>query len=390
MKTSVSGLLLASVLAAAIQAQEEQKPAAPQESTKESQATVKELIQKLGDSDYQARRDAESGLRARGKDVLDALKQAAESHTDEEVRWRARRLARQIEQGDAAGGLRRRAERERAVEPQIELQTEPMLRWGAPQDLDQMFNQMFERMERQFGIDIPRQRFFHNDFFRDLERQFDDVQKQGKGQAMEMKIGPGGVKVQVQERGQDGKVETKTYEAPDIKAFREKYPDVARRFLDGNSMRFDFGTPRFRTWTVPEQQPRVLWPQDLDRAPDQADQVPPANERLGVTIEDVGDELREYLQLDEGVGLRVTDVAEDSLAQKLGVQRGDVVTKIADKAIHDRGDVREALRAIPAGKKVEVVVYRKGSPLTLSAEKPGEAKPSDQPKELKKKKAEIR
>ena len=403
MNTRISSLLVAALLMAGASAQEEQKaPATKKESAQSGQVPVKDLIQRLGDSDYQVRRKAESDLRARGKEALQDLKQAAESSTDEEVRWRARRIVRQLEEGGEAGTLRKRAEQANPDLPAPQGAIPRLRVRNLPQggDLDDVFNQMFERMERQFGIDIPRQRFFHDDFFKDLERQMEDVTRHGgngQGQSMQMNIVPDGVKVRVEEKGADGKTETKTYEAPDMDAFRSKYPDVAKRYFDGNNgLHMQFGVPHLRLWqgnpmlTPVEPVEPDIADQPLD--PKSFDAIPPG-ERLGVTIEPIDDQLRSDLGLEDGQGMRVHEVLTGSLADKLGIKQGDIVTKVAGKPIHETTDVREALRTVPGGTKVLVEVQRKGKPMTLEAEK-AETKtdaPAESKKELKKKKKpEIR
>ena len=404
MNTRIPSCLLAALLAASVSAQEEHKaPSTKKDATQEAAPVpIKDLILRLGDGDYQVRRKAEADLRARGKDALSELKQAAEGNSDEEIRWRARRIVRQVEEGGESGTLRKRVER--PIPDQELTPPRPQLRtWSFPQaggqDLDDVFNQMFERMEKQFGIDIPRQRFFHDEFFKDLERQMDDASRHGgsaQGQSMQMNIGPDGVKVRVEEKGADGKTETKSYEAPDMDTFRSKYPDIAKRYFDGNNgFRMQLGVPRFRLWPGNPMTPvEPVEPELMDQQLDESQfQAIPAGERLGVTIEPIDEALRGDLGLEDGQGMRVQGVLPGSLADRLGIKKGDILTKVAGKAVHETGDVRDALRGVAGGGKVSAEVHRKGKPVTLEAEKAGEAAKgdADAKKELKKKKKpEIR
>ena len=119
----------------------------------------------------------------------------------------------------------------------------------------------------------------------------------------------------------------------------------------------------------------------------------PSGERLGVTIEPIDEQLRDDLGLEDSQGMRVRDVLDGSLAEKLGIKSGDILTTVAGKPIHEAGEVREILRGVSAGSKVTAEVRRKGKPLTLEAEKSAEHKkdaPAESRKELKKRKPEIR
>lgn len=420
MNTKLSALLLSALCAAALPAQQESKttpkasPEAAKDAKPESQGSDESLIQQLGDADYQVRKRAEDALRKRGQSALGALSEAAKSHADEEVRWRSRRLAKQIEGGES-GGLRKRADAgpdtsagQDAGQPQRLRIVRPFDQGGVdPMQLDKSFNQMFERMEREFGIDIPRQRFFQNDFFKDLERQMEQLHQGGgtggAGHSMQMSVGPDGVKVKVEEKGADGKAETKTYEAPSLEEFRSKYPDIAKQYLDGGGMRVD--APRWRVFSHgnPGMQNLQIVPFGSDPldVPEPKLGVPeevPAGERLGVYVEPIGDELREHLGLSDNQGLRVKETMVDSLGARLGLEAGDIVLEIGKTRICGVEDVRAALRDTPASSKVEVKVVRKGKELTLSAEKPASTKPETAPsqdsgKELRKKgkkKTEIR
>lgn len=351
--------------------------------TESSAPAVRELIEQLGDRSYQNRRAAESALRARGTEALDALREAAKDDADPEVQWRARRLVRQIEGGE---------ERQGTLQPRGEPRTEeggtsphpssPWMRMRPFQlqgggDLEQVFGDLFEQLERDFGVDVPRGRFFHDDFFRNLQQQMDDMQQGGAmqlpgGQAFSMRMDQDGVRLEITEKGQDGKSETKVYEAPDMQAFRDKYPEIAQRYLrDGGVRVFGFegmplrGMPGFggRFQVAP------LAPRGMAPLPGTAG-VGDDGERLGVLVDDVPEAVREFLNLDQGQGLRVVEVTEGSLAETLGVQSGDVLLEVAGRAIATPLDVREGLESVEAGDKLTVKINRRGAETTLETAKP--------------------
>lgn len=360
--------------------------------------STRSLIENLGDDRYRTRQTAEEALGEMGRSALEALREAVENHDDEEVRWRARRLIQRIEAGRAV--LRER------ITPQNEIPRDPLRAWLRPgvtgsTDLDELVERLFGQLEREFGMDIPRQRFFADDFFKDLEEQMGAVRRRledrsrgqifGPGwnfdsssQGVSVQIGPDGVKLEIQQKNEDGETETETYEAPDMETFREKYPEIADQYMSGGgSFRSFFSPGGTRVFGI---DPGALqWvdtgraaprpaapglrlrrrgnaPEELELMPETAIELvppPPDGQRLGVMVR----------TLDEGLGLLVDEVEADSLAQDLGVLAGDIVTHIGGVEIRGVDNVREALGAIEAGETVEVVVIREGETVELQATK---------------------
>lgn len=381
MKSELQILLMSSALglAAVVPAQSGggQEPGAvpPKVADQDAAPAAKPWIAKLGSESYRERLDAERKLRELGAAAVPALRDAAEHAEDSEVQWRARRLLRQIERG-SAGGLVDRARAEQQ-EP------EPSDR-GAPgglprQRMDAMreqFDRLFEHFERDFGVDIPRARFFDDEFFRDLQEQL--RQGGGTSQGMTVQIGPDGVRVEVQEKDKDGKVETKVYEAPDLDTFQKQYPDVLRQNGLGLGLS-PFGRPfagDLRGFVGPLQRgfdddknlltPRIM---PFGRQAQVPQAEPAVGRRLGVYVQEIPAGVREYLELPEGTGLMVGSVQADSLAAALGLQPNDIVLRIGDRTIGSPADVQTALGAIAKGDKVEVEYVRKGRHEHASATK---------------------
>lgn len=364
----LSVLLLAGVVALPAGAQEtgsegtEQRPQGTEKGTEE--ADVQALIQELGNDSYKVRLQAEKKLRAMGEKAADALKTAAEDSEDPEVQWRAKRLLRQIEGGEE-GGLRRRPDR--TDRPRTWNLGRPRL--GLP-DLDETFDRLFRDLERNFGMDIPRRRFFQDDFFQDLEQQMQDLRERmqqglqglpdAESRSMSMQMGPDGVRVEVKTKNEDGEVETKVYEAPDLETFRQKYPGVLENQGLGG-FHFQFGRPGDRLLPRGFLAPPQVTPPDVPVPLPLA--APPEGKRLGVLVRD-----------EEGEGLFVEEVQEGTLAERLGIEAGDVVVKIGETAIRGVGDVQDALGGIEAGETVRVEVDRDGETVVLEAEKKVSAK----------------
>jgi hypothetical protein len=382
-----------------------------------STATAEEVdgwIRKLGDASYRNRKAAEASLARIGKAALPALEKAAESHDDNEVRWRARRLTQQIQQADAPSAVTQPPRRLQPFRPQ---QPTPPGQGGQGgqgrpggqsgqfgPDLDDVFDRVFERLERDFQIDVPRRSFFGDSFFQDLQRQMDEMRQQmggssgamqGSGESMSMQMGPDGVRVEVRKRGTDGKEDVKVYEAPDLETLRAQNPEIGRVLGGVQVFRFPQMDPGaggfFRV--QPGTQPRVLrdWmrnrggqPQGQIDTPVTPDVAPDTKDRLGVTVRDaISDDLREFLGLESGVGLMVEDVIDGTLAQRLGLVRGDVVVEVAGRKVGTSEDVRAAVQSVGSGEKVVVSINRKGKSMQVSAVKSEAAKDEAQEDEPK-------
>jgi serine protease Do len=90
--------------------------------------------------------------------------------------------------------------------------------------------------------------------------------------------------------------------------------------------------------------------------------------RLGVRLFDLGDQLAAYFKVQEKGGALVTEVEEDSPAAKAGIQAGDVIVSIDERAVEDAGDVQQELRRHEEAGPVSVGVVRDGRTQTFTAE----------------------
>ncbi|WP_242468874.1 DegQ family serine endoprotease [Rhodovibrio salinarum] len=89
---------------------------------------------------------------------------------------------------------------------------------------------------------------------------------------------------------------------------------------------------------------------------------------LGVRIQSVTEELAEGLRLDHPRGALVASVSEGGPAENAGIRQGDVILRFDGK---DVGDMRELPRMVAEtriGKKVDVVVWRKGERETVEVD----------------------
>ncbi|MBN2284265.1 MAG: DegQ family serine endoprotease [Deltaproteobacteria bacterium] len=82
---------------------------------------------------------------------------------------------------------------------------------------------------------------------------------------------------------------------------------------------------------------------------------------LGVGIQDLTRELREYYGTGDRNGVLITEVFEDSPAEKGGVKAEDIITSIDGKTVSSAKELSRTVAALPVEKKVDVTVLRDGA-----------------------------
>jgi serine protease Do len=88
---------------------------------------------------------------------------------------------------------------------------------------------------------------------------------------------------------------------------------------------------------------------------------------LGVSIQDVDQELSQTMKLPTARGVLIADVQAGSPASKAGLQRGDVVEKVQGRDVSTTGEFRNAIAAAGAGRKVDIELFRDGQLKTIPA-----------------------
>ncbi|MGN6662539.1 MAG: PDZ domain-containing protein, partial [Achromobacter mucicolens] len=82
--------------------------------------------------------------------------------------------------------------------------------------------------------------------------------------------------------------------------------------------------------------------------------------RLGVTVQEVNQDLADSFKLDSPSGALVSSVEKGSAADKAGLQPGDVVRKIDGKTIVSSGDLASTITMAAPGEKIKLDVWRNG------------------------------
>ena len=82
--------------------------------------------------------------------------------------------------------------------------------------------------------------------------------------------------------------------------------------------------------------------------------------RIGVAIQDLNDQLGEYFGVQDGKGVLITEVFEDSPAQDAGMKAGDVIISADKESITETGDLQEYVSDMEEGDTVTIGYLRKG------------------------------
>jgi hypothetical protein len=293
-----------------------------------------ELVKKLGSDDYAAREEAQQKLVDMGEKAIPALEEALKSD-DLEVRLRAGRALRAI------GARTKEAEEPKADD------TPDHAPGHAPGN-------------------APAGR--------------------SSVQSMRMTYGNGKVTVTITDMV-DGKEQTKTYEGASLEELKEKYPELKDRLGGRIQFGFDvhdeFDMDKFwhewnksfdsfdddmrdarrefeamRRWFDQWNQPRRLQPDARLAFP---------GAMLGVRASAPTQVLDAQLEL-RGRGIVIDAVEKDTTADRLGIQRFDVLVELNGHDIRGSNDVAAALRGLPDGAKVTAKVVRRSQMITLTDE----------------------
>ncbi len=89
---------------------------------------------------------------------------------------------------------------------------------------------------------------------------------------------------------------------------------------------------------------------------------------LGVMLQDVSSSMAKALQLDDDVGVMISQVVEDGPADRAGLEDGDVILSFDGKDIEDWGDLTKAVRKSSPGDTVELEILHDGKRSTKEVE----------------------
>ncbi len=374
---NIPGLLLSVLCVAGATAAQNSKDAKP---------GVERLIQELGDSQYKTREAAEDSLLKRGKEVLQRLKAVAAKSDDPEIKWRASRLVRRIEAGGSSvRTLRKRTDQDssRSQEAKSEggsvsgTKDLPKVLDDLRRSMDavprnsgsrEIIEQMLKQLEEGLGKSaqgLPQVKIFDFPGVDITKIDGGAIQRltRTQGRSMQMSMGPDGVRVEIEEVDENGKKQRKVYHAADMDAFKKKYPGVLDK--PGSSP----GGLLRRKGLVDVLQPRGV----RSQAPELE------GRKLGFYIGEITPSVRDYLGLEDDLGLMVDRVVDGSLAQKLALQSRDILVAVQGVKIFGTADVGRGLTKSKSDHDVSITVLRRGREVVLAMPKLGKGKPVEWP-----------
>jgi predicted metalloprotease with PDZ domain len=88
---------------------------------------------------------------------------------------------------------------------------------------------------------------------------------------------------------------------------------------------------------------------------------------LGVEVQALSDQLKDYFKVKGDRGVLVSGVQEASPAEKAGIKAGDVIVSVGGEDVRSRADIRQALCGVKEGSTVAVELVRNSRYKTLQA-----------------------
>lgn len=79
---------------------------------------------------------------------------------------------------------------------------------------------------------------------------------------------------------------------------------------------------------------------------------------LGVSTDNLSEQLRQFFNVPEDCGVLVNEVVEDSPAEKFGLKAGDVIIQVDKNEIEDSRDLMRVIDHYDAGEVIEVKIIR--------------------------------
>ncbi len=314
----------------------------------------------LGVADLDRRESAFAELVERARDdreLRSALEQCAKASDTPELSWSARLALRELRSG-GPGRARGQA--------------------GVPRDTFEDLRRRFDALERNLGG--------MDSMFENLQSQLGTLpvlppQSRGTTQSFQgytLQIGPDGVTLESTENA-DGNGEKRTYKAKNMDELLQNYPELREKL--GGSEHFDLqGAPGQNWFFLRDGLPDNDWL----RSPLPSQQPP--TDVLGIYSQKLTPEQAKELELEPEQGLRIESIKPGTIAQILGLRRGDTVVELNGQPIYSADDVRRILKERKADEDLTVTLLGEGSKsrrtLRWSPAEPqpaGEATPAPSP-----------
>jgi len=103
----------------------------------------------------------------------------------------------------------------------------------------------------------------------------------------------------------------------------------------------------------------------------------PSSSRLGVSVEELGEQLGDFFGVKDGEGVLIRSVRKGSPADGAGLRAGDVIVKVDGEKIDDSGDLRGALRD-HRGRSFPITIVRDRREQSVTVTLPKPEEPPDE------------
>ena len=87
---------------------------------------------------------------------------------------------------------------------------------------------------------------------------------------------------------------------------------------------------------------------------------------IGVNLQELSDQLGDYFGVKDGEGILITEVVEDSPAEKAGLKAGDIIVSVDKKDVEDYNDIQKTIRQKEIGETVDIGILRDKKQQTIT------------------------
>jgi predicted metalloprotease with PDZ domain len=112
-----------------------------------------------------------------------------------------------------------------------------------------------------------------------------------------------------------------------------------------------------------ERRPGIRWHSQI---PDPESFKMKGGAWLGVKTENLSDQLREYFDVPDNLGVLIKEVVEESPAYSAGLKAGDVIIGVADRDIKNTHDLSRTINYYNPEEEVDIVLIREKSKLNVT------------------------
>lgn len=305
---------------------------------------------KLVQSDLDAREKAfdrliELGTRTKG--ARESLEAWAKDAHQPELAWTARLALRQLDQSNNSDSL---------FAPG---------RWNDLQS-------RFDELQRRFDALGPMMDGMNG--LRSIPMPTPAPGAESSQKSFSLQVGPDGVTCETTE-SVNGEEKKKTYKADSMDELLQAHPELRDQIGMGpGSMQWSFGAPNWRSEPWSGLNGRAFrWPQtpSTPQAPISPNEPStagsPPTQYLGIECTKPSPEKVKGLGLEPEIGLSVERAVPGTIADILGIQRGDILIELNGTPLYSSQDVSAVLRRRAADAAIDVVLIdKKGQRRTLT------------------------